>query len=62
MDVRPCRYGKAIREKKPFGVRVPTGRGAWRENADILLPVEIRDHMDRVVQRDVWELLGSSVE
>ncbi len=51
-------YVKAIRDKSPFGVRVPSGRGAWREGINILLPVEIRDKSDRAIRRDVWDLLA----
>jgi hypothetical protein len=53
-------YVKAIREKKPFGVRVLSGRGEWREDIEILKPVEVRDKMDKVIRQDVWELLESS--
>ena len=53
-------YVKAIREKQPFHVKVPAGRGAWREGADLRLPVEIRDDMDKVVRRDVGQLLAFS--
>ena len=53
-------YVKAIREKEPFQVKAPAGRGVWREGADILLPVEMRDGMDKVIHRDVRELLAFS--
>ena len=51
-------YVKAIREKRPFGVKTPPGRGDWREGISIHLPVDIRDGMDKSVRRDVWELLA----
>lgn len=53
-------YVKAIREKKPFGVRVPSGRGEWKAGTGIRLPVEIRDKTDRVQKLDVWELFEPS--
>jgi len=55
-------YVKAIREKQSFGVNVPQGRGQWKEGIDILLPVEIRDGMDKATRQDVWELLAPSVK
>ncbi len=53
-------YVKAIRGKEPFKVKAPSGRGEWREGTDILLPVEMRDRMDKVIRRDVRELLAFS--
>ncbi len=50
-------YVKAIREKRPFGVHIPEGRGEWREGIDIRLPVDVRNGQDISTGRDVWELL-----
>lgn len=50
-------YVKAIREKRPFGIQVPPGRGRWREGTDVLLPVDVRDGFDRSTGADVRKLL-----
>ncbi len=50
-------YVKAIREKLPFHVKVPSDRGNWQEGIRIHLPVEIRDESDRRSDKNVWDLL-----
>ncbi len=55
-------YVKAIREKRPFGVRKPEGRGQWREDADILKPVDVRDANDKSTDSDIWKLLKTGVK
>lgn len=55
-------YVSAILEKRPFGLKVPPGRGQWRDGLYISLPVDIRDAMDRSTGRDVWELLSPSLK
>ncbi len=51
-------YVKAIREKQPFGVHIPQGRGEWREGVEIRLPVDIRDEIDVSTGGDIRAFLG----
>ncbi len=51
-------YVDAIKNKRPFGVKAPKGRGAWREDIRICLPVAILDENGQSTGGDAMKLLG----
>jgi hypothetical protein len=51
-------YVACIKEKRINGLKIPTGRCAWRGKERINLPVEIRDAQDEIIKQDVRQILN----